>query len=58
MEEKELSDLLDSIETNSQIYNCWDIQHEFGYINSFMQKFWGNDFNLVDKLEREESLDF
>lgn len=51
MEETELTNLLFAIKTNSQIYNCWHLKSEFDYINSFMQKFWGDDFNLVNELQ-------
>lgn len=47
----ELSDLLDALRTNSQIYDCWAIRREFEYINSFMRRFLGDDFNLVDELQ-------
>lgn len=54
MKETELSELLNSIKANYQIYGCWAIKREFEYINSFMQFFWGDSFNLRDELEHDD----
>ena len=54
MKETELAKLLDSIKANGQICDCWAINREFDYINSFMQNFWGDDFNLRDELEHDD----